>query len=119
MTADELKFMPKFHFIVTKTGCHPIQTVLNLFFKWGIAFMAEPYSVADKGQRKVEFATKEEINLAIGGDPDEEQVASSKRARGSGSGQDHQSRQRNTSHEQDKRSAKIIVVEEEQQEATV
>ncbi len=34
MTDDELKFMPKGHFIVMKTGCRPMKTRLQLFFKW-------------------------------------------------------------------------------------
>ena len=38
MTVDELKSMPKGHFIVMKTGCHPMKTRLKLFFKWGIQF---------------------------------------------------------------------------------
>ena len=38
MTVDELKSMPKGHFVVMKTGCYPMKTRLKLFFKWGIKF---------------------------------------------------------------------------------
>ena len=34
MTVDELKTLPRFHFIITKTGCHPMRTKLDLFFNW-------------------------------------------------------------------------------------
>ena len=36
MTPDELKSLPKGHFILAKTGCHPMRTELRLFFKWGL-----------------------------------------------------------------------------------
>ena len=38
MTPDELKSIPKGHFIVMKTGTHPMQTRLRLFLEWGITF---------------------------------------------------------------------------------
>ena len=31
MTVDELKSMPKGHFVVMKTGCHPMKIRLQLF----------------------------------------------------------------------------------------
>ena len=66
MTADELKSMPKGRFIVMKTGEHPMQVQLKLFFKWGITFDEEhPYTVADHGARKVKYAEKEEIISGI------------------------------------------------------
>lgn len=61
MTADELKSMRKGNFIVMKTGTHPFISKLKLFFKWGIDFDCEPYSVADKGARKVEYTNKDII----------------------------------------------------------
>lgn len=60
MTADELKTMPKFHFIVAKTGCNPMKTKLLLFFNWGIKF-GDAYSVPKKAVRKVYYAGKEDI----------------------------------------------------------
>ena len=41
MTPDELKSLPKGHFILAKTGCHPMRVELRLFFKWGIEFEEE------------------------------------------------------------------------------
>lgn len=38
---------------------------LNKFFKWGIVFPKEVYTVADKGNRKVIYADKKEIEKAI------------------------------------------------------
>ena len=35
MTPDELKSIPKGHFIVMKTGTHPMRTRLRLFLEWG------------------------------------------------------------------------------------
>ncbi len=61
MTADELKSMKKGNFIVMKTGTHPFISKLKLFFKWGIDFDCEPYSVDDKGARKVEYTDKDTI----------------------------------------------------------
>ena len=60
MTPDELKSLPKGTFIVMKTGFHPMQVKLRLFFEWGITF-EEPYTVEEKGNRRVYYADKEEI----------------------------------------------------------
>lgn len=64
MTVDELKSMPKGHFIVMKTGCHPMRTQLKLFFKWGIQF-EEAYSIEEKSERKVQYADREEVEAAV------------------------------------------------------
>lgn len=62
MTSDELKSMPKGQFVVMKTGVHPMRVKLKLFYKWGIKFNEdEPYTVADKGNRDVQYADKKEI----------------------------------------------------------
>lgn len=61
MTADELKSMKKGNFIVMKTGTHPFVSKLKLFFKWGIEFDTEKYTVPDKGARKVSYTSKEII----------------------------------------------------------
>ncbi len=61
MTADELKTMSRFHFIVAKTGIHPMKTQLALFFKWGIELGKQAYETERKAVRKVEYATKEEV----------------------------------------------------------
>ena len=55
MTADELKSLKKGNFIVMKTGTHPFVSKLKLFFKWGIEFDTEKYTVPDKGARKVYY----------------------------------------------------------------
>ena len=68
MTADELKSMKKGSFIVMKTGTHPFISKLKLFTKWGIDFDKKPYTVVDKGSRKVEYTSKEIIETAICGD---------------------------------------------------
>ena len=65
LTADELKTLPKGRFVVMKTGYHPMQVNLKLFFKWGITFDGEPYMVEDRGNRKVAYADKAEIVEAI------------------------------------------------------
>ena len=64
MTPDELKSIPKGHFIVMKTGIHPMQTRLRLFLEWGITF-GEPYKVPEKAARKVYYASKAELTDAI------------------------------------------------------
>ena len=64
MTVDELKSMPKGHFDVMKTGCHPMKTVLQLFFKWGICF-EQSYAIEEKAARKVQYANRTEIEGAI------------------------------------------------------
>ncbi len=64
MTVDELKSMPKGHFIVMKTGCHPMKTRLKLFFKWGIAF-EDAYSISEKSERKVQYADSREVEAAV------------------------------------------------------
>ena len=65
MTADELKSMRKGCFIVMKTGSHPFISRLKLFFKWGIEFDTEKYTVEDKGARKVHYTNKEIIEERI------------------------------------------------------
>ncbi len=57
MTPDELKALPKGEFIVAKTGCHPMQTNLPLFLKWGIRF-EEEFTVRSNAAGKVEYADK-------------------------------------------------------------
>ena len=64
MTPDELKSIPKGHFIVMKTGTHPMQTRLRLFLEWGITF-GEPYHVPQWAARKVYYASKAELTSAI------------------------------------------------------
>ena len=64
MTPDELKSIPKGHFIVMKTGTHPMQTRLRLFLEWGITF-GQPYQVPQLAARKVYYAGKEELTSAI------------------------------------------------------
>ncbi len=65
MTADELKSMNKGSFIVMKTGTHPFISKLKFFFKWGIDYNCEPYSVGDKGARKVEYTNRDIIENEI------------------------------------------------------
>ena len=36
MTPDELKSLPKGHFILAKTGCHPMRVELRLFLNGGL-----------------------------------------------------------------------------------
>ncbi|MDE7193011.1 MAG: TraM recognition domain-containing protein [Oscillospiraceae bacterium] len=64
MTVDELKSMPKGHFIVMKTGCNPMKTRLKLFFKWGIQF-ENAYSIEEKSERKVQYADSREVVAAV------------------------------------------------------
>ena len=64
MTPDELKSIPKGHFIVMKTGTHPMQTLLRLFLEWGIAF-GEPYQAPQRAARKVYYAGRAELTAAI------------------------------------------------------
>lgn len=64
MTVDELKTLPRFHFIITKTGCHPMKTKLDLFFKWGIKLDSE-YVVPKKAVREVHYAGKEGLMKEI------------------------------------------------------
>ena len=60
MTVDELKTMPRFHFIIAKTGCNPMKTKLDLFFKWGIELNNE-YEADDGNVREVHYAGKDEL----------------------------------------------------------
>ena len=64
MTPDELKSIPKGHFIVMKTGTHPMRTRLRLFLEWGITF-GDPYSIPEKTARPVAYASKQELELAM------------------------------------------------------
>lgn len=48
-----------------KTGTHPFVSKLKLFFKWGIDFDTEKYTVEDKGTRKVHYTNKEMIEGSI------------------------------------------------------
>lgn len=55
MTADELKSMPKGHFIFTKTGVKPMKTILRLFTLWKIK-LDKKYEAEMRHQRTVEYA---------------------------------------------------------------
>lgn len=64
MSPDELKSIPKGHFIVMKTGTHPMQTRLRLFLDWGITF-DEPYEMPERANRKIHYANKEDLIRSI------------------------------------------------------
>lgn len=64
MTADELKALKRGNFIVTKTGFYPMRTVLRLFLEWGI-FFDKPYTIPERGNRRVYYADKNELEYAI------------------------------------------------------
>ena len=64
MSADELKSVPKGHFVVMKTGMHPTQTRLRLFLEWGINF-EEPYTVPKRGNAYIRYASRVELMNAI------------------------------------------------------
>ena len=64
MSPDELKSIPKGHFIVMKTGTHPMQTRLPLFLDWGITF-DEPYQMPERANRKIAYANKEDLVNSI------------------------------------------------------
>ena len=55
---------PKGNFIIMKTGTHPAKTRLKLFLEWGITFK-EPYSVPEQSKRKIYYASRKELELAI------------------------------------------------------
>ena len=65
LTPDELKSLPKGTFVVMKTGFHPMQVKLKLFFKWGIVFPKDFYVIEDKGNRKVTYANQAQLEGAI------------------------------------------------------
>ena len=64
MSPDELKTLPKGHFILAKTGCCPMQTRLPLFLKWGIVF-GEAYEVPERAAREVSYADRFELEQEI------------------------------------------------------
>lgn len=64
MSPDELKTLPKGHFILAKTGCCPMQTRLPLFLKWGIVF-GEAYEVPERAAREVNYADRFELEQEI------------------------------------------------------
>ena len=64
LTPDELKSLPKGEFVVMKTGTHPMRTRLRLFLDWGITF-GEPYQTPERVQRRVYYASREELERQI------------------------------------------------------
>lgn len=64
MTVDELKTLPRFHFIIAKTGCNPMRTKLDLFFKWGIELNNE-YEAGKNEVREVRYAGKDALIAEI------------------------------------------------------
>ena len=65
MTPDELRSIPKGHFVVMKTGCHPMQTRLRLFLEWGITFEKEGYTVPVHENMQVRYAGRKELEESI------------------------------------------------------
>ena len=64
LSADELKSIPKGHFVVMKTGMHPMRTRLRLFREWGI-FFEEPFTVPKREHATIRYAGREELISAI------------------------------------------------------
>ena len=64
LSADELKSIPKGHFVVMKTGMHPMRTRLRLFREWGISF-EEPFTVPKREHATIRYAGREELISAI------------------------------------------------------
>ena len=64
MSPDELKTLPKGHFILAKTGNCPMQTRLPLFLKWGIQF-ENMYEVPEQVERMVKYADRLEVEKEI------------------------------------------------------
>ena len=64
MSPDELKALPRFRFIVSKTGTYPMKTDLPLFFKWGITFDRE-YELTEHAGREVKYADRQELENKI------------------------------------------------------
>ena len=64
LSADELKSIPKGHFVVMKTGMHPMRTCLLLFLEWGISF-EKPYIVPKREHTTIRYAGREELVSAI------------------------------------------------------
>src|SRR5699024_2449146 len=64
MSPDELKTLPKGHFILAKTGSCPMQTQLPLFLKWGIRF-GESYEVPEQAARQVPYVDRFELEQEI------------------------------------------------------
>ena len=64
MTADELKSMPKGHFIFTKTGVKPMKTILRLFTLWKIK-LDKKYEAEMRHQRTVEYADINKIESIL------------------------------------------------------
>ena len=64
MSPDELKTLPKGHFILAKTGNCPMQTRLPLFLKWGIQF-GDAYEVPEQAARSVKYADRFELEQEI------------------------------------------------------
>lgn len=54
MTPDELRTMPKGHFILMKTGIHPFKTILRLFIYWKIKLDKE-YQVNERIRKEVDY----------------------------------------------------------------
>ena len=48
-----------------KTSFYPMLVKLKLFFKWGIEFPKEIYTVPDKGNRVVSYANKKMLEAPI------------------------------------------------------
>ena len=68
MTPDELKALPKGHFILAKTGCHPMRTELRLFLNGGLCLkmnmrwakhVARPVYYADRLELEQEIIRRQ------------------------------------------------------------
>ena len=60
LTPDELKTLPRFHFIVARTGSNPMRTKLELFFKWGIE-LGKEYAVKPRAIKPVCYAGRVQV----------------------------------------------------------
>lgn len=84
---------------------------LKLFFKWGIKFDEEnPFSVADKGNRKVKYADRREIidGIVIKYRPELLEPPAPENKDTQDGGRQHQMKKRNRPQQKDKRKSKGV-----------
>lgn len=62
--AAELKTLQKSQWILTKTGCHPIQTTLKRYNEWGIKLDC-PYQLPEYAARAVQYASSLELKEKV------------------------------------------------------
>ena len=64
LTADEIKTLEQNKWILMKSRCHPLISIMKRYNEWGIE-LDSPYQMPENAARRVKYADKDELRHAV------------------------------------------------------